>query len=402
MKTSPLLKALPFLALIQFATAQQPPSPAPADAPPAATVDIRAVPTAPVALTINFPGGPLDDAVGAIQEALLHANAEPVNVVISISKDQPVRVPALVLRNVTGPDALTLIATAAGAELRPIVNPTENRIIGWEFARPLRAGAAGEGGGPAVTWTSPQPAPAPFINTAPVSAPQPTFVAPQAFVAPPGAVTFTAPAGTPSSATVVGGSGNNGVAMLSSIPGVGRVFTATAAEPPRLEGATDSAGGGGLAVEVAPTFPAPAPDNTRQTRVYALGTLVWYANYPDIAKTLQDVIEADGLKTSDVKISFHEKTSVLVANGTPRAHQLIGQLIEALSRDAAARQAENQGAESKKLRDEMDRQAMSLRDAEDKIQLLRKTADEAVAEAARLRAEADIKASQNKPKPVQQ
>lgn len=383
MKTRYLLQALPLLALTHFATAQQPlPPPSPDSLPAAVEV------AAPQTLTINFPGGPLQDAVGAVQDALERAKAEPVNVVISISKDQPAFVPALVLRNVTGPDALMLIATAAGVEFRPVSKPGESRVIGWELAPGPRA----FGGGTAFT-TPPTPtsAPAPVVYTAP-----------PALIAQPLTSPSVATPGVPSSATIVGGSAN-GLPMLSSVPGVGHVFTATALEPPRLEGATNFAGGGGLQAATGTggdVVVATVAENSRETRVYALGSLVWYAPFPDIEKTLREMLETDGFKPGDIKLSFHEKTNVLVANGAPRAHQLIDQLIQALSRDASVRQAENQSTESRNLRDELARQTTSLKEAEEHIQELRKAAD--AAQAARAKAEADMKAFKNQPKPIQQ
>jgi hypothetical protein len=99
---------------------------------------------------------------------------------------------------------------------------------------------------------------------------------------------------------------------------------------------------------------AAAPFEGKATHVYPLGTLTSHAPFEEIEKALHDVFDADGLPAADVKLTFHEKTNILIANGTDRAHALITQLIEALSRDTAVRDAQEGADRIREMKAEME------------------------------------------------
>jgi MFS superfamily sulfate permease-like transporter len=182
----------------------------------------------------------------------------------------------------------------------------------------------------------------------------------------------------PAAGVNVGTEGVSGkVPVLSELPVVGRVFTAGAPAPT-------------LSLDSSSTITAPAlSPNARDTRVYALGTVTTYASFADVEKTLRDMLEADGIKPSDVTLSFHEKTNVLVANGTMRAHGLIDQLVQALSRDISARDAQNKQGAIRDLQQAMDSRTRALDQAEEQIQELRKAFNQA--EAARVKSDLELK-----------
>jgi hypothetical protein len=379
MKTT-LLKSIPFLVLTGSLLGQVAPSPAPASEPlPPPGLSVIEEPP-PQITSLKLDGAPLRDAIEIIQNYLEERKLQPINVVLSVPKGSDIRVPALTLRNVSGPDALMLIVTAAGLEMKPIMSTDQLRVVGWEICAPPAPArmktAMGQiihmnsGGGWGVEASAAAPSsvmalPPPLATT--------TEPAPPAPLAP-----GSTPTPVPAAGVNVGTEGVSGkVPVLSELPVVGRVFTAGAPAPT-------------LSLDSSSTITAPAlSPNARDTRVYALGTVTTYASFADVEKTLRDMLEADGIKPSDVTLSFHEKTNVLVANGTMRAHGLIDQLVQALSRDISARDAQNKQGAIRDLQQAMDSRTRALDQAEEQIQELRKAFNQA--EAARVKSDLELK-----------
>jgi hypothetical protein len=68
------------------------------------------------------PAGPLKTVVESLQKMLLTQNLEPINILVALDAEG-MAVPELDLRNVSGTDALTLIASAASCLLQPVYTP---------------------------------------------------------------------------------------------------------------------------------------------------------------------------------------------------------------------------------------------------------------------------------------
>ncbi len=369
MKTT-FLTAAPFLALATFAGAQEARKP---DAHDNSHEGAAAVTTPSQTLPFNIPKGRLEDAVELVQQVLEATQQQRLNVIFSIPPDKALVVPELTLRNVTGPDALTLLATAAECELRPIAGTTSGDVIGWEF-RPLRApqrwekrtggdpaGAAGSGstfGGSGALGSLGGAAPGmPGMGGG-------LGGAPTSSIEVSGGIS-----GTISESGDVGrgaGGGLGGllpspeqrVPALSEVPIVNRLFIASS--QPSLTTAAGTMAEGGGAPSPMPSAPA------RSTRVYALGTVTSTVPFAGVEKTLMQVLESDGIKVGEIKLSFHEQTNVLVVNGPERAHKLVDQLILALTKDSAVRttSSEQQAIElaerrSRQLK-EMEEQSMDM------------------------------------------
>jgi|GEM_PF-2010690 len=88
----------------------------------------------------------------------------------------------------------------------------------------------------------------------------------------------------------------------------------------------------------------------RLTRIYPLGAVTSRADarlglddvgnpkpsawlFPDLEKTLREVLKTDGVAENQVSLAFHEKTNVLVVNSTEAVHLLVNQLLQALEQN---------------------------------------------------------------------
>ncbi len=390
-----LLKSFPFLALAGSLAAQVAPSPAPAPEllpPPAISVPEEKAP--PQIPSLKLDGAPLKDAIEILQVSLEQRKMDPINVVLSVPKERDIRVPSLTLRNVSGPDALMLIATAAGLELKPIVStvPGQEKIVGWEVRLPppptMKSGMgriwrANSGGAGTIPSAADGGAATPFPTTTPPPLVAPPPVQPNNAGGP---LPPPAPSAELSAEGFLGEpAAPTGIPGLSELPVVGQVFTAGTPPP-----ASDPS--------VATIAVSPAPTNVRETRVYALGTVTAFAGSENVETTLRELLETDGIKHTDVKLSFHDKTNVLVANGTPRAHELIGQLIQALSKDVEVRESQSRQGEIRDLQATIQTRAKMLDQAQVEIQELRKAFNDA--EAARIKSDLELRLfKENTPKP---
>ena len=380
MKTK-LLHLSSFLALTTLAGAQATPAPQPipppALPPPALQPPtIEVAPPNPVITFLTLEEQPVRGAVDTVQRAMQKEGLVPLNVIISSAIPDTTKVPALTLRNVMGPDALMLIATATGLELREVTRLNDTTVVGWEL-RPQQAWQAHFGNGltPSMMPPSPMVLPprvaAPPIRVTPELLP-PTPTAQQFLPEPSVDPTVPGPAGI--------AVGPKRLPVPPNYPVVGEVFIAGGSPTPPVKVLTTSA-----ELEIEP----------RTTRVYALGTLTSHTTFADVEGSLKDVLETDGISLKDLKISFHEKTNVLVVNGLQRTHELIGQFLQALSKDTAVRDAQNGQSQIRDLQERLERREEALRQMTAQVDEIRKaTMDN---EAARMKAEMELKLLKERP-----
>ena len=93
--------------------------------------------------------------------------------------------------------------------------------------------------------------------------------------------------------------------------------------------------------------------------------------------------------------SVHDKTNILVVNGTERVHSLVSQTMSALGKDSSVRDAQQNSAEVRELKDRLDRVTRELKDRQIQIDELRKaTADY---EAKRVKTELELKLLKGQP-----
>ena len=295
MKITPLLAAS-LLALNSLAIAQSPVPVAP-EAPQApVSPAVKKLPA------FNSSAATLKTVVAALQEALQNKKLEPINVLISPEAEEA-KVPALDLRNVSGPDALSLIASAASCVLEPIRSPSDaaprfigqvEPIIGYKLhseSGPGRGGRLGSGGGgkgggggdagalPLLPSSGAMPGGLPAIEGSGPRVPRP----PQPM------------AGSPVGETGIafyGGGGRAGAGMMSPSPAV-------------------------------------------ETRVYPLATVGASATLAEIEKTIEDVLATSGTPKDQVKLAIHQKTNVLVVRGPAEAQAMVEQLLAALGKNNA-------------------------------------------------------------------
>ena len=305
MKITPLLAAS-LLALAPLAVAQ---SPQPA-ATPIAPVPSPA-PAAPAVWKLpvfNSPADKLKTVVEALQQILEKQKFERMNILIS-SEAEAAKVPALDLRNVSGPDALSLIASAASCLVEPIpaLGNSNGEPIGYKL-RPAPGASRREkpwapdgkaGGMPSAAL----PTPSLQIRRSPIDGRGPSGI--------PGLAEETGAGVAPSvgfnpfqqaEGELVGG---NGVAFFGG-------------------GADAGAGIGGM-----------SPGPVIQTRVYPLGTVGASATFAEIEKTLDEVLATSGAPKEQVKLALHDKTNVLVVRGPAEAQAMVEQLLAALGKNNA-------------------------------------------------------------------
>ncbi len=328
MKITPLttrtILAASCLALAPFAAAQSP-------VPTGREITLDA--PVPIASTANkklpafkSPPGDLKKVIEVLQEKLLTQALDPVNVLIAPEAER-INVPALDFRNVSGADALSLIASAASCVLEPIHTPANTAggpyggnqpIVGYKL-RPANApvtleiGSADLGGGlgsPApslLTQTSSQASPGGLGLGAGGAAPTP---------------------GSPSAPGFLGGGPSGGGVAAFGAPGVGA---------PGMPGFSVS------------------PDRAVETCVYPIAAAKASTAFEEIATTLEDVLGTSGLPKDQVKLAFHEKTNVLVVRGPTEAQAIVKQLLTALEKNNA--ETSERGAAGKVAALEMKLQA---------------------------------------------
>jgi len=243
----------------------------------------------------------LKTVVESLQKMLLTQNLEPINILIAPDAEG-MAVPELDLRNVSGTDALSLIASAASCLLQPVYTPdatgspylssipgSAQKIVGYKLQLPqsaMRGGGRGSvrgalaGGGGDAKYTQ-------LVQSTPDKVPS---------------------AGSPAA--------RNGV---------------TPQGPAITEGAQGILGfgeGGGMPGSAGST-------SDIQTRVYPLATIEASTAFGEIMKTLEDLLTTAGVAKDQVKLAFHEKTNVLILRGPAEAQAVVEQLLTALDQNFA-------------------------------------------------------------------
>ena len=307
MKLTPLRSRILFtascLALPALAMAQSPASP-PALATPPSLPPTAELPVAKKLSAFKSPAGPLKTVVDSLQKMLLTQNLEPINILIAPDAEGMV-VPELDLRNVSGTEALSLIASAASCLLQPVYTPdatgspylssipgSAQTIVGYKLQLPqsaMRGGGRGSvrgalpGGGGDAKYTQ-------LVQSTPDKVPS---------------------AGSPAARN---GVTPQGLAITEGAPGIGGVV---------------GFGGGGA-------MPGSAASNSDiQTRVYPLATIEASTAFGEIMKTLEDLLTTAGVAKDQVKLAFHEKTNVLILRGPAEAQAVVEQLLTALDQNFA-------------------------------------------------------------------
>ena len=284
----------------------------------------------------------LTKALDLLAKHLRDTGQEVPNVILGAGTEQ-LPVPSLTLRNISGLDALQMIATATGCELERIPAADDpSRAAGWLIRVQSRSpgippgffGGETGGGLPGVA--------APFAGRSAAMAP---WVAPQPGAPAPGTPDPNAPSG-------------------------GNAFGA--AGIPADVGPT-GAGNNGLRGTVV-SFGAPAGDPSRAvTMVYPVGGLLAEGKPSDAMSALEEAlkvaIESAGLAGEKPRLSFHEKTKVLIIKGSPELQQLVGSFLDALEKNRASASA----GELAQTKNEITRirETAELRESEMSMQLKR-------------------------------
>ncbi len=405
---------------------------------PLAPASVAAKPAAlPVKLEfLHITGDHLGVAVEQLQEILEAEKHESINVVFG-GRAADAQIPELRLRNVTGPDALRLLATAANCKLEPILSTEEFRpkagwtgpvipdVIGYHIVSPepgpvfisYQARAPQSSGfGSAMTSLAAttgradstsngssqfQPATASRAKISPLPGASGKKSKPPVAIDSEGNAIQPKPSGNPfggggvpGKAPAAGGFGlGGGVAGGLGAPGMGGSGgTSRGGLPGMMGGIVSYAGGMGMAM--ADGYGSQPPPIT--TRVYALAETTRSTPFTDIEKTLLEILELDGSKPEDAKISLHEKTNVLVVRAREPIHSLVAQLLESLEKNAkesdtsAAAKAERryQSLISEvKLREQQ--MELKLQDAERQRARVEQEMQQRLNEAAKLRAQAE-------------
>lgn len=273
-----------------------PPKPAPApSAPSAAPVPMTVttfggVPAAPAPAprkltTLKVPDTELESAVHMLQSMLEDSGLEQLNILFG-PETKNLEVTALTLRNVTGPDALQLIAAAAGCTVEPMFSTETQTPPGFGVVGNHKFSVIGYQlrGKPKTTTTARNANQSPMLPPNGLATPVPIT-----------------PMMTPGAAMLTGPGGNMGLRLPSA------------------------------------TSPA-----SRVTRIYPLGAVTTATKFPEIEKTIRDTLKADNVAENQVSLALHEKTNVLVVNAAEPVHALVEQLLTALNSNAS--QAERQSA----------------------------------------------------------
>lgn len=233
--------------------APKPPAPPVAPSPPGFST-IAPVPATPAGRRlpeVHIDGLPLRDAIALLHELLKEEKLEPMNILLAPDTHN-LTVPEFRVRNVTGPDALQLIAAATGCTAEPMFSTD-----------------------PTAPTTQTRPPGSSITGHYPPVVAYMLRPKPNASSAPPGmSPSMMMPAGRSASATSPSG---------------------------------------------------------RLTRIYPLGAVTTATKFPDVEKTIRDILKADGVAENQVSLALHEKTNVLVVNAGEQVHNLVEQLLTALN-----------------------------------------------------------------------
>ena len=310
--------------------APAPAAPAPPPAPPVAPPSPKKI------SSLKIPaGGTVESAVAELLGAMKAAQFPELNVLYEPGAAN-LPVPELNLRNVTGPDALRLIAVSADCEAMPIQSHQNAEIIGYQITQkppPSLEPFAGGFGGPNRYPSPARPAARTTVHSAPTG--------------------LAAPAQKPPKAA------NPSVTQAIA----GNKFSATS---------LPSASGDSVLVRYSEMSPA--------VRVYPLGGITTVVKFPEIESTLQEVLKAGSVPAENAKFALHEKTNVLVVTAPERVQALVEQFLEALHKN----HAEAESAQD--LHEQARRETVALRTQLEVEQQQRKNLEQELAESqARLR-----------------
>lgn len=257
---------------------------------------------------LEIPGkSSVQEAVALVQSNLPEGQ-EPLNVLFD-ERAASLRVPALTLRNVTGADALMLIATAADAELRPIPG-VDTRNLGYKFRAPQKAPVA----------LIPQNDLRPVIGRR-------SEYGSRGFSS--GGQTRTSGVGDRSEDAGESGDSQAG-------------YTTTSKEVVVTYGDSGGGGfgnrygGGGQAARL-DAGPAGGQVSSQITEIYPLANIIATYDFTVVEKTLLPLLEMEGIKGDSALLAFHDETQVLVARGPVKLHDLIHTLLSALRNNVEER-----------------------------------------------------------------
>ena len=260
--------------------------------------------------------GDLRKAVSQLEQ-FLPKTQEPLNVIWGPDmKSQPV--PQLELRNVTGPDALMLIAAAANVQVQPI-RGLEGDVIGFQFSERPESSLRG-GGTEQLTSIETQIAVPPSQSrdadgsragsTGGGAKPLPGAPVQPGHVRSYGSVGFVG-----SGRGFPDGSGSGGVGPRDVTP-----------DPHGFhQGNPFSVGNSDVR--------KPADDSAISTRVYPLAEITTFVKFDEVEATLRDVLKTENISADAAKLAFHQKTAVLVARAPGAVHKLVQDLLQALAQN---------------------------------------------------------------------
>ena len=106
-----------------------------------------------------------------------------------------------------------------------------------------------------------------------------------------------------------------------------------------------------------------------------------------------ELFESDGITAKDAKLGFHEKSGILVINGTEAAHMLVNEIITALQSNITAKEEEKR--ELRNFR-EAANQEIKQRDA--KLEVWKKRLEEMELRYQKLEAEMKLLKNEEKAK----
>jgi hypothetical protein len=243
--------------------------------------------------TLKIRSGFLVEAVEELSRTLEAAHLPGINVIYDPEMPAP-KVPDLVLKNVSGPDALRLLTVSAGCNSEPILG-SDGLVIGFHvFLPPQGPGGVG----------NPSPVPTGVVVDTPSG--------------PVGAGQIPGP---PGSASVTLGSPGQ---PALGIPGVGAL-----ADGPYPTGRQLVMNLGGMGTP-----------NASTVRVYSLGGITNTTKFDDVEATLRDLLKADGVSADAAKLAFHQRTNVLIVTADSHVHDMVAQYLDALQKNVAAAMAE--------------------------------------------------------------
>ena len=254
--------------------AQAAPAPAPTQPSPST---VRTSPSPKKIAALNTAPNTMKGAIAELTEALKSAQLPEINVLYAASAAE-VAVPELNLRNVSGAEALRLIATSGNCEAEPIPGD-QSTIIGYI----IRQNAA--------------------------------------------------PPANPFQATITSGP--------SLAPGKSAAPRQSAAVAPNVSASLTLDQSDSQKGEYSRGILNISADTSTAVRIYPLGGVTTRTKFAEVEATLREVLKADSIATDSVKFAFHEKTNILVVTGGKRVHELVTQLVEALRKNHLDAEAGN-------------------------------------------------------------